>query len=101
MKKLLVAAFCLTLLSACGQSVDTPPAEPNSGIDKAGFDLTARPQDDFNRYVNGTWLDEAVIPADFPMWGSAVKLFDESEKAQRAIIEELAERDDLVDGSEE
>jgi len=104
MKKHLVAVACLALLTACGQTADDSAAEPVelvSGIDQAGFDLDARPQENFNRYVNGTWLDEAEIPADFPMWGSSVKLFDESEKAQRAIIEDLASRDDLEPGSEE
>jgi len=98
MKKTFVAAACLALL-ACGQAADD--TVPVSGIDQSGFDLAARPQDNFHRYVNGKWLDEAEIPPDFPMWGVAVKLFDDSEKAQRAIIEELAARDDLEPGSEE
>ena len=98
MNRIFVAAACLALL-ACGQAADD--TVPVSGIDQSGFDLAARPQDNFHRYVNGKWLDEAEIPPDFPMWGVAVKLFDDSEKAQRAIIEELAARDDLEPGSEE
>jgi predicted metalloendopeptidase len=98
MTKILASVTCLALL-ACGQAADDAP--PVSGIDQSGFDLTTRPQDDFHRYVNGKWIDENEIPPDFPMWGTAVKLFDESEKAQQAIIEELAARDDLEPGSEE
>jgi putative endopeptidase len=103
MKKILVSAVCVALLCACGQAADDADyrAEPVSGIDQTGFDLNVRPQDNFHRYVNGKWIDENEIPPDFPMWGTAVKLFDESEKAQRAIIEELATRDDLEQGSEE
>ena len=89
----------MSLCSRVARAADAP--EPVSGIDQSGFDLTTRPQDDFHRYVNGKWIDENEIPPDFPMWGSAVKLFDESEKAQQAIIEELAARDDLQPGSEE
>ncbi len=104
MKKLLVAAVCFALLSACARTTDDSTeysVDLVSGIDQTGFDLSARPQDDFYRYVNGKWLDETEIPPDFPMWGTFVTLFDESEKAQRAIIEELADRDDLEPGSEE
>ena len=34
------------------------------GIDTASFDHAIRPQDDFFRYVNGTWLAKTEIPAD-------------------------------------
>ena len=98
MNRIFAAAVCVAL-SACSQAADD--IAPVSGIDQSGFDLATRPQDDFHRYVNGKWIDENEIPPDFPMWGTAVKLFDESEKAQQAIIEELAARNDLEPGSEE
>ena len=46
---------------------------------------TVRPQDDFYRYVNGTWLKTTKIPADKPDYGSFAKLSDDSEARLRGI----------------
>lgn len=72
-----------------------------SGVERSGFDESARPQDDFNQWVNGGWIDKTAIPADKSRWGSFNILREESDKHQREIIEELAERKDLPPGSEE
>lgn len=66
-------------------------AQLTSGIDRSGFDENARPQDDFNRYINGRWIDTTEIPADKSSWGSFIILREESDKHQREIIEELAQ----------
>lgn len=63
---------------------------PNSGINKAHFDLSVRPQDDLFRHVNGTWLKETEIPADKAIYGSFHILNDESEAAVKEILEEAA-----------
>jgi putative endopeptidase len=95
----IVVAVALSLPAACR----TPDIETTrvSGIDRSGFDESVRPQDDFNAYVNGTWLRETEIPADESEWGSFVLLQHESEENQRAIIEELSAREDLTPGTDE
>ncbi len=72
-----------------------------SGIDKANFDLTVKPQDDFYQYVNGTWLKNTEIPADRSRFGVFGYLRDEAEKNLRTIIEESANAENKVEGSEE
>ncbi len=64
---------------------DRAPQVP--GIDVSGMDLTARPQDDFFRYVNGRWLDNTPIPADQSSFGSFAMLRQRSQEAVRDIIE--------------
>jgi predicted metalloendopeptidase len=71
-----------------------------SGLDASAFDTTVRPQDDLFRYVNGTWLKSAEIPADRPFTGSFVALRDRSEADIRAIIESLAAQGGHAAGSE-
>lgn len=71
-----------------------------SGVDRSGFDESVRPQDDFNRWVNGGWIDRTEIPADKTSWGSFTLLREESDRHQREIVEELAGRADLAPGSE-
>jgi putative endopeptidase len=60
------------------------------GIDTTGFDRSVRPQDDFNRFVNGTWMARTEIPADLSSYGSFVALRERSEAAIHAIVEEAA-----------
>ncbi len=61
-----------------------------STFDPAALSPTVRAQDDFFRYVNGTWLDTHVIPDDRAADGSFHKLHDEAEAHVRTIIEEAA-----------
>jgi putative endopeptidase len=98
--------FALALtLAACANSPQSPqaapaapepvaaaPAQPTlgSGLRLPNFDRSVRPQDDFYRFVNGTWLAKTEIPADKNNYGSFVVLQDEAEKNLRAIAEEAA-----------
>ncbi|CAN5810357.1 M13 family peptidase [soil metagenome] len=61
-----------------------------SGVETANFDPSVRPQDDFYRYVNGTWLKNTQIPADRSSYGTFTELADRSEDALREIIDESA-----------
>ena len=70
------------------------------GVDTKNFDTSVRPQDDFFRYVNGTWLKTAQIPADKARYGSFIELRDKSEAALRAIIEEAAATQDKKAGTD-
>ncbi|QRV02614.1 peptidase M13 [Arcanobacterium phocisimile] len=51
---------------------------------------SVRPQDDLFRYVNGTWIDATVIPADQASTGSFMDLRNQAEEDVRTIITELA-----------
>ena len=60
------------------------------GVATKFMDKAVRPQDDFFRYVNGTWLKTTTIPADKARYGSFIELRDKSEAALKEIIEEAA-----------
>jgi putative endopeptidase len=96
-------AFTLTL-AACANApqssapapaaapVPAAPASPvlDSGLFLQNFDKSVRAQDDFYRFVNGTWLTRTEIPADKNNYGSFGILQDEAEKNLQAIAEEAA-----------
>ncbi len=63
-------------------------------LNLANFNTDLRPQDDLFRYVNGSWLASAEIPADKSSWGALPKLNSDSEDAVRNIVESL-DNDDL------
>ena len=58
-----------------------------SGLDFDHIDSTVRIQDDLYRHFNGTWLKNALIPADRAANSPFVTLRDLSEKRVREIIE--------------
>ena len=89
-----------SLLAAEGNG-ESAVKSRTSGVEFDGFDKSIRPQDDFNGYVNGGWIEKTEIPADKPYYGSFTRLRDLSDERTRSIIEELGKRQGLPAGSEE
>ena len=98
-------AACLLTLTACAGSPPAPtgaPATPapaaalpgvpaiESGLILQNFDRSVRPQDDFYRFVNGTWLEKTQIPPDKSNYGTFGMLSDEVEKNLKGIVEHAA-----------
>jgi predicted metalloendopeptidase len=89
-------------LSACDTSTPAPETRPMGlGFDPANMDTTVRPQDDFYRYVNGSWLEKTEIPADKSNFGAFIALADQAELAMRNLIEDAAEAEFKPVGSDE
>lgn len=85
----ILAAGVLTACTTVGVQ-NNQAALGDWGIDLAQADMTADPGDDFNRYVNGAWLDNTEIPADLARYGMFDQLRLDAEGDIRAIVEELA-----------
>ena len=93
--RLSIAVAASLLLGVAGSaSADMPLA---SGVARTGFDPSVRPQDDFFRAVNGTWLKTTEIPGDKSRIGSFISLRDRSEAQLRGLIEEAARTHDTPD----
>lgn len=117
MKKILMATCCVALLglAACAPTSETGntdgvqsvPSETSVeaakaklgsfGIDLSWQDETVKPGDDFNRFVNGKWIDEFEMPADKSRYGIFNALADDSEKRVRQIIEDAAAKSPAAD----
>ena len=71
-----------------------PPAKASAdwgwGIQLDYLDRSVKPGDDFDRFVNGKWLDSTEIPVDRSTYGSFAELVDLSEARMKAIIEDIA-----------
>lgn len=83
----LVAALTLTLGA-------------RAGIEPQYFDSSVKPQDDFFRYVNGTWLKTVEIPASEARWGSFSELRDRNWRNVREICEAAMAKGDQAKGPE-
>ena len=60
--------------------------KPGLGLDL--MDKSVRPNDDFFKFVNGTWLKNTEIPADKTRWGSFDELRQNTDKDALAILNE-------------
>jgi endothelin-converting enzyme/putative endopeptidase len=75
--------LCLIGVCLCQQA-------SRSGIDRASFDTSCKPCEDFWRYANGGWMDKNPIPARFPSWGPASVLAEKTRADLREILETAA-----------
>jgi predicted metalloendopeptidase len=83
-----VAAAVLFVAVSAGLVLAVPQAR--SGLDLANLDARHRPADDLYRFVNGRWLDDAVIAPDRVAAGTFIDLADRTDATVRAILEDAA-----------
>ena len=89
------AAAIALLLQAGAPAVAGSQAEAASwGIDKDGISPTARPGDDFYRYVNEGWLETAKPPEGMPYVDASVEVYLATEQRIKGIIAEACETTD-------
>lgn len=51
------------------------------------FDLSISPQEDFNLFVNGTWLKKNKIPSKYNRWGTFEVLHEENLQKIKTLVE--------------
>lgn len=66
------------------------PAKQEPGINVSYMDKKVKPNDDFFRFVNGSWFDKTEIPSDMTTWGSFHELRQKTDKDALGILAEAA-----------
>ena len=97
--KCAVAVFALGSTVCTAQS--TKPAQEKPGINLSYMDKKVKPQDDFFRYVNGTWVDNTQIPSDKTRWGSFDELRENTNNDALAILKQAAANKTLKSSSDQ
>jgi len=96
-KRLMVlSGLSLSTLVACKdekKTDETAMTQTSPGINLEYMDTSVRPNDDFFRYVNGTWLDNNEIPSDRIRWGSFDELRKKTDEDALAILKAAASKD--------
>ncbi|GAA4235453.1 M13 family metallopeptidase [Postechiella marina] len=83
-------AIALASLVACknDKKEETAVAEAVvPGINLDFMDVSTKPNNDFFRYVNGSWLDNNEIPDDRSSWGSFSELRKKTDEDALSILE--------------
>lgn len=81
-------------LNAAAEAKKEAPAQQAvvaSGVDLEAIDNNVRPQDDFFKYANGSWLASTEIPADKSRFGMFNVVHDTTQDRLKAIIQEASE----------
>ena len=81
MLKRTLAAVAVLVLASGALRADVNPKN---------FDLTVKPQDDFYRFVNGTYLKSTAIPPEYSSWGSHAELQKRNQDSLRILCERSA-----------
>ncbi len=103
MKQSIYFLSLLTLASCADsdQTMDTKAQTMIPGINLEYMDTTVRPQDDFYRFVNGTWLKTATIPDDRTRWGSFDELRKKTDEDALAILDIAAKSGKYAKGTDQ
>lgn len=82
------------VLVACGgdeePANDTPEKELSSGVALENFDNGVKPNNDFNMYVNGTWIENNPVPESKSRWGSFNEVHERNNEILHGILERCA-----------
>jgi putative endopeptidase len=87
-KRLLFVIPALIWVSESQAQTASKVAEP--GINVSYMDKNSKPNDNFFRFVNGSWLDKTEIPADRTSWGSFNELIKKTDKDALTILKEAS-----------
>lgn len=71
------------------------------GIDISLMDTTVAPQENFYKYVNGTWLANTEIPSDRTRWGSFDELRKKSSENVLTVLESAIESGKYTKGTDQ
>lgn len=70
---------------------ETQTAEAVPAIDLTAMDTTVMPQEDFYKYVNGSWIANNPLPPGYARYGSFDMLRKNALNATKRILEEMKE----------
>jgi putative endopeptidase len=89
------------IVGFAGAQAQSVPAKAQPGINTSFMDKSVKPNNDFFRFVNGTWVQNTAIPADKTTWGSFNELRQNTDRDALAILKEAAANKNLDPNSDQ
>jgi putative endopeptidase len=103
MNKTIYFLSFVALIASCSNPKDQEVTfeEKHHGLDLANMDTTVRPQDDFNRFVNGLWLDNVDMPSDQGRWSAFNELIEANNDIVLAVLNTAADNKEYAPDSDQ
>lgn len=98
---LLILLAVVFVIASCSTEKKESAKPLTSGLLLEYMDTTVRPGDNFQMYVNGTWIRNTEIPADKGSYGIGWILHEKSQESVKSIIEEAARANRAVGTDEQ
>jgi len=102
MKKtlLIVTAFTILMVSATYKTTEEEKHMENTkAINTTHMDTEINPGNNFFEYVNGTWMANNPIPAEYSQYGAFTILYENNQKLLRQLVKEVSEETNTKNGS--
>jgi len=102
MKQLLLIAIAFVLLTVSVGLVSGEKdelMEKTKAINTKNMDLSVAPGNNFFQYVNGTWMTENPIPAEYSQYGAFTILYENNQKLLKQLVKDVSEQKDTPVGS--
>ncbi len=68
-------------------------------INAEEIDTTINPGNNFYKYVNGKWMSENPIPAEYGQYGAFTVLYENNQKILKKLIKDVSEQTNIENGS--
>ena len=102
MKKTLLGLLTLTILLvsiAFKPDEKKKPMKKTKAINTKHMDVEVSPGNNFFEYVNGKWMVENPIPAEYSQYGAFTILYENNQKLLRQLVKDVSEQTNIENGS--
>jgi len=102
MKKKLLIVFTIAMFAmfaAFKPSDKNKQMKKTAAINPQHMDATINPGNNFFEYVNGKWMSENPIPAEYSQYGAFTILYENNQKLLKELVKGVSEQKNITKGS--
>lgn len=102
MKNLLLIAIAIAIfitIAATKKNKKENNMDSTPAVSTNDMDTTINPGDNFFRYVNGSWMKNNSIPAEYSQYGAFTVLYENNQKLLKKLVEDVSKEADITEGS--
>ena len=88
-----------SLIMSCNQNENPRKNSKKSGFELSHMDTTVSPAEDFNLFVNGSWIKNNPVPSTESRWGSFNEVNDRNQTYLKEILTTASAKSDHEKGS--
>jgi len=96
---IVLALAIFTTVAATKKNKKEDNMDSTPAVNTHNMDTTINPGDNFFKYVNGSWMRNNAIPAEYSQYGAFTILYENNQKLLRKLVEDVSKETDITEGS--